>query len=288
MYRRLLVVVGFLVFTCLLYSFRQSGTETLTNKDIIDKMIFANDKVVTLKYRLKKKERIEGKYLLGEQVVKYQRNPRKVYTKILAPNKGVEVLYVEGQNNKKAYVNPNAFPYITLSLDPRGSTMRNNNHHTVYEVGFDYVTSIVESISDKSGNDFNKYFIHNGDTVFNGKPCYKVLIDYTPFSYVNYTVKAGETLPVIADKLLVSDYMILTLNPTIDDYNDVKAGQVIKVPTAYARKTVLYIEKTTFLPLVQRMYDDKGLFAQYEFYDVQLNPTISQEEFTKGYKDYDF
>lgn len=257
-------------------------------QDILNNMSSSIENIKTLKYKLKKKERIEDEYKLGEQEVKYNRSPRKIYTKISLPNKGVEVLFREGENNNKAFVNPNAFPYITLSLDPFGSTMRNNNHHTVYEVGFDYINSIVSQISKKSGKDFHKYFLYKGDTLFNNKDCYKILIDYTPFKYENYTVKAGESVKDIGYKLFISDYMILEINEDIDDYDDVKAGQIIKIPNAYARKTLLCIEKKTNLPLLQAMYDEKGLFAQYEFYNVQVNPSITEAEFTKSYKDYNF
>jgi outer membrane lipoprotein-sorting protein len=260
----------------------------ITSEEIISNMSSSIETIKTLKYKLKKKERIEDEFKLGEQEVKYNRSPKKVYTKIIAPNKGVEVLFREGENNNKAYVNPNAFPYITLTLDPFGSTMRNNNHHTVYEVGFDYINSIVSQIAKKSGKDFEKYFHYKGDTLFNNKDCYKILIDYTPFKYENYTVKAGESLKVIAYKFFISDYMILEINEDIDDYNDVSAGQIIKIPNAYARKTILCIEKKTNLPLLQAMYDEKGLFAQYEFYNVQVNPSITEAEFTKDYKDYNF
>lgn len=258
-------------------------------RQIISNMSASAEQIKTLKFKLKKIERVDDEYKEGEQNVKFNRSPKKIYTKIIAPNKGVEVLWLEGMNNKKAYVNPNAFPYITLSLDPYGGAMRNNNHHTVHEVGFDYINSIVSYIAKNSASEFDKYFKYLGDTLFDNKSCYKILIDYTPFKYTDYTVKKGENLVTIAYKLFVSDYMILTLNEDkVDDYYDVEAEQVIKVPNAYARKTFLYIDKKTHLPLLQKMCDDKGLFAQYEFHDLQLNPSIPPEEFTRTYKDYDF
>lgn len=262
--------------------------EQVPVRTIIENMYSNVEKIQSLKFTMKKKERVDGKILSGEQNVKFERKPKKIYTKIIAPNEGVEVLFVEGQNKNHAYINPNAFPYITLSLDPYGSIMRNNNHHTVHEVGFDYIKGIVEYIENKSGDDFNKFFQYKGDTVFNNRKCYRVLIDYTPFNYVNYTVKPGENLITIAYKLYVSDYMIMSINEDIDDYHDVKPGQVIKVPNGYCKRTWLFIDQQNHLPIVQIMYDEKGLFSKYEFYNVQVNPDFSPEEFTKGYKDYDF
>jgi outer membrane lipoprotein-sorting protein len=82
--------------------------------------------------------------------------------------------------------------------------------------------------------------------------------------------------------------MIMQINQGIDSYDDIKAGQQIKVPNAYARKTVLYIDKETYLPIVQKMYDEKSLFAHYEFHNLQLNPAIRAEEFSRTYKEYNF
>lgn len=274
------------VFAMLSSSFIFSGQ--ITCKEIIANMNKGSEEVKTLKFTLRKKERINGKLLAGEQDCKFQRSPKKIYSKIIAPNKGVELLYVEGSNGNKALINPNGFPYMSLTFDPFSSTLRNNNHHTIHEVGFDYINSIVGHMAEKSGASFDKYFKYEKDTVLNGRNCYKVLIDYTPFTYQNYTVKANETVTDIAYRLFVSDYMILELNKEIDDYTDVKAGQTIRIPSAYARKTFLYIDKLNNLPILQVMYDDKSLFSSYEFINLQLNPAIPAEEFTKDYKDYDF
>ena len=56
----------------------------------------------------------------------------------------------------------------------------------------------------------------------------------------------------------------------------------------YAKKSVVYIDRINYLPLKQEMYDDKGLFEKYEFLNLKINPTIYEEEFTEGFKDYNF
>jgi outer membrane lipoprotein-sorting protein len=257
-------------------------------KKIMDDMLLSIHNVQTLRFKLKKIERIDGVLHKAEQDVKFSHTPRKIYTYIHIPNKGVELLWLEGKNDNQVYINPNAFPYVNLNLDPYGSIVRKGNHHTVYEVGFDYIGQIMDHMIKKSGPDFDKYFFYQGDVIFDKRPCYKIFIDYKPFAYVNYTVKANESVPDIAYKLFVSDYMILQKNPDIDDYYDVKAGQQIVVPTAYALKTILYIDKENNLPVFQAMYDEKGLYSQYEFYGLQLNQKIDDAEFTKDYSNYNF
>lgn len=262
--------------------------QVLSSREIIDRMLTATKEVQTLKFKFKKIERIEGRMLTGEQDVKYLHTPRKTYAYLHSPSKGTEVLWIENENNGKVLVKPVSFPYIAVNLSPFGSVIRKNNHHTVHEIGFDYIAGIIGNIAGKSGKQFNQYFLYQGDIKFENRDCYKVLIDYVPYGYISYTVQPGEDLPAIAKNLFVSDYMIKEINPAVDDYEDVKAGQQIKVPNAYARKTVLYIDKQSYLPVVQKMYDEKGLFAHYEFHNLELNPAIKDEEFSKEYEDYNF
>ncbi|MFN6944957.1 MAG: LysM peptidoglycan-binding domain-containing protein, partial [Cytophagaceae bacterium] len=207
--------------------------------------------------------------------------------KIYAPNEGVELLYIHGENKNRALVNPNGFPYMNLNFDPYSSTLRKNNHHTLHEVGFDYINDIISNMVEKSGDDFNKYFKYLGDTIVNGRNCYKILIDYVDFAYYNYTIKAGENITDIAYRLHLSDYMILEIN-NLSDYTSAKAGTVIKLPNVYARKTYLCIDRINYMPILQEMHDEKGLFSKYEFLNLQINPVIAPEEFTSSYKDYKF
>lgn len=282
-------LIGKVLFFSLLLSLTSfHSKEEIAVRQLTVRMSSSIENIKSLRFKLKKKERVKGKILSGEQDVKFNRNPKKIYTRIISPNEGAEVLFLEGKNNNHAYINPNSFPFITLSLDPYGSIMRKNNHHTVHEVGFDYINSIIEYIAKESGANFEKYFIYQGDTTFNNRACHKILIDYIPFAYVNYKVKEGEDLVDIAYRNFVSDYMIMEINKGIDNFDDVVPGQVIKIPNAYARKTYLYIDKVNFLPLIQVMYDDKGLFSQYEFYNLELNPIIPSEEFTRSFEEYDF
>ncbi|HIA36421.1 MAG TPA: LysM peptidoglycan-binding domain-containing protein, partial [Flavobacteriales bacterium] len=103
-----------------------------------------------------------------------------------------------------------------------------------------------------------------------------------------YTVKKGQTILDIAEERLINEYMIVSVNPGVDDYNDVSEGQKIKIPVVYVKKSILYIDKINYLPIKQVMYDDKGLFEEYEFLNLKVNSTIYEEEFTEGYKDYNF
>ena len=63
------------------------------------------------------------------------------------------------------------------------------------------------------------------------------------------------------------------------DYDDMVAGKTIKIPTAYAKVTTLYIDKSNNLPIYQKMEDDKGMYETYEFKELKVNPTFTATAF---------
>lgn len=274
----------FASIVCLLASFNKKSPN---NKELIDKIFNAVDNVKTLTYELQCNERIKGKMQHTESKVKLQISPRKLYLYI----KGIEVLWIQGQNNGNALVNPNSFPYINLNLDPYGSLMRKDQHHTIHEMGYQYLADILKDglkkVMDK-GEKLERYFAVLADDKHDGKECYKLAISFPDFSWINYTVKKGENITTISRRLRVSEYMVLENNPKYSGYNDVKEGDILKIPNAYGKLTLLMIDKETLLPLNNKVFDDKGLYETYEYYNLKLNPYIAPEEFTKDYKGYGF
>src|ERR1700722_10206711 len=90
---------------------------TMDGDKVMHKMYDAIKQVKTLKYNLYASERIEDKYSKANSQVKLNVAPFKAYYKDL--KKGIEALYVEGQESNDAIVNPNGFQYFNLHLDPR-------------------------------------------------------------------------------------------------------------------------------------------------------------------------
>lgn len=280
------VLIYLTVISCTVFFSSVYAQKMPTTKEIIFKMVKSIDEVERLKYSLKITERGKKGYNHYESSVKLNRKPRKIYLYI----KGIELIWVAGWNNNKAYVKPNSFPYINLSLDPLGSLMRQDQHHTINEMGFDYFGSIVEYIALKVNAKFDDYFKLEGEERYNNRPCYKVTISNKDFAYENYTVNSdNESITTIARKLHISEYMIVENNRKLNDYFDIlKKGQVLKVPNAYAKDVTLYIDQLYFLPIGVKVLDDKGLYEQYDYHYLQVNPKIDDAEFTKTYKDYKF
>jgi hypothetical protein len=265
-------------------TFKKPQEGPMTNHELIELMLKSVDSVKALKYDLKVSERVNGYLKSSESKVKLERSPRKLYLNV----NGTEILWLEGRNNGDAFVNPNAFPYINLNLNPSGSLMISNQHHTIYEVGYDYFKDIIAFNAQQAGAKFDEIFLFEGEKKLDGRDTYKITVLNNNFTYVHYIVKKDETLISIARRLRLSEFMIKEYNKGISDYKDVREGQDIMIPNFYAKMTVMYIDKQNLLPILIRAYDDKGLFESYEYLNLQVNPKIAPEEFTKGYKDYHF
>ena len=230
-------------------------------------------------------ERLETGYSQAFSEIKLQTHPRRIYFK--NPLKKLEILFNSGKSNNKALVRPNSFPFFSLHLDPNGNLMRKNQHYTIHEVGFEFVgKAIALTISkDKEGLGNFKY---SGKGSKNGYNCHIVEYENKNFSYVDYVVGEKETVSYIASKLIVNDYLIRFKNDLLNDYGYVKKGRILKVPNLYCKKAVIFVDEKLFLPVVVNLSDDVGIFENYEFTKIEINKPISEEEFSKGYKDYNF
>jgi hypothetical protein len=282
MYIKRLLFSALFAVSCLIFLAQK---DDLSCKEIVLKSLKTIDEVKSLKYNLKITERGKKGFNYYQSSVKFQKKPRKIYLYI----KGIEVLWVEGTNKGKALVKPNSFPYFTLNLDPLGDLMRQDQHHTLNEMGYDYFGSIIGYSVKKIGDRFDDVFQLVGEERINNRNCYKIIIDNKDFGYTDYVIGEGESITSIARKLHVCEYMILEKNKKFKDYFDIlKPGQVIQVPTWYCRKVEMYIDKFYFLPISLKIDDDKGLFEEYNYHFLQVNPKIEDEEFTRNYKDYKF
>jgi len=279
----------FLVITFFIACTGVSAQPMPANAELYGKIMTAIANVHSLKFRLVKSERmINGKMAPGDQQVKMNVNPFKCYLKIALPDEGAEVLYVKGTNSEDALVNPNAFPYINLNLDPYGDILRKDQHHTIFELGFVYTGELLKDAFERYKYKIDEFMKNEGIISWDNRECYKIVLDNKDYVLLDYTVQPGEDLIKIARKKRVSEYNLLDLNPTVKSYTSVKAGQVIKVPVTYAKKFIIYVDKLTYLPIYQEAYDNKGLLARYEYHNLVVNPVISDKEFTKDYPGYGF
>lgn len=260
------------------------------NRTIPDESLLAMEKIQTLKYRLVKKERIKGEMKKGEIQVKYHKKPFKVYIYVYDPKPGVEILYVQGENNNKAHVNPNNFlSVLDPNLDPMGKMLRKDEHHTILETGFEFSRNLLTNLRKRANDEdrYDEYCEYKGEVTWANRSCHKLLLTYPDFKWETYTVKKGESVIDIAKDRNLNEYMILEKNK-LSWYDKVSEGQKIQIPNIYAPKVIIYIDKILKLPIYQEVHDEQGLFEIYEYHGLIVNPNIPSEEFTKKYKDYHF
>jgi hypothetical protein len=230
-------------------------------------------------------ERVDNKYSINRSAIKVQMQPRKIY--YINPAKKLEVLYNVEKYDRKAWVKPHIFPYLTLSLDPRGNIMRRNQHYSILELGYEFIgKSIALTLSkDKHGLD---NFIYHGKVMKNGYHCYFLEYENKNYSFVDYVVGNKETASLISLKLCVNDYLLRDKNNLLNDFGYLKKGTILKVPTLYCQKAILYIDEQLMLPVAISLYDDKGLFESYEYSNIQINKPFKQNEFDKEFARYNF
>ena len=257
---------------------------------VMDEMIHAFGNVLSASARVKRTERLpDGKYIDGEMSFKAMFTPiLRAYIRIQSPKEGTEVLFVEGQNGNNALINTNGFPWINVSLDPEGSTMMEKQHHSLRCLGFKFTEGVVRHIYKRHATDFDDHVLYLGEQVWSGRKVKVIKIVYNDYGTEKYTVKGSENLCQIERKIFVPAAKILEMNPAMDDYWDLKPGQVINVPTVYGKESVFMIDAINHMPIVQIVHDDKGLFERYEYHDLKINPRFSTTEFTKDYPDYGF
>jgi outer membrane lipoprotein-sorting protein len=259
-----------------------------TGFDIAQLMFEQTPRIDSAIFTIRKKERIEGELITQESFTKFVKNPFQVYIKQTAPNKGQEVLYVQGENNDKAIINPNGFPWINLKLQPLEGIMRNNQHHTIFQSGFDHVVSILAFLCEKYKKEVETIVINNGDVVIDGRDCYSITFNNPHYEVIDYKIGKGETTMTIAQKFMLNEHMILSLNSSLNGGEVIEEGRLIKIPNDYSPKMDLFIDKEYLLPVNMLVYDNDGLYEQYEYFDIHLTPDFGVDEFSQEYTDYGF
>ncbi|UXX80447.1 DUF1571 domain-containing protein [Reichenbachiella carrageenanivorans] len=256
--------------------------------DKVKQVFEATRQIESLKYELIRSERINGTFVENHLSIKMHRRPYKIYMKELMPNTGMEVLYPHPLDEKKALVNPNGFPWVNLKLDPKGELMKKDQHHTILEGGYDYVVSVMEYLFYKHKDGIDDLLNDHGTSQLNGQTCEIISMVNPNFGYHSHTVKKGESISSIALKNRLSEYMILEKNPSLGPFSQIEAGDILNLPTDYAAKMVLFIDQDRQIPLKLEVYDELGLFEKYEFRNVEIDPVLTDDEFSDGYTAYSF
>jgi hypothetical protein len=275
------LVTLFLIFTAVSIN-AQSGVE-LANKMIAKVKTFK-----TLQFSFELQERYLGKMISERNNFKLNLSPFKAYFKQDFPVKGLEGLYKTGENDNKAKINPNAFPWITLNLDPQADLMMKNHHHPVFHAGYGYIAEVLDILIKKYQAKTDNLIAYKGTLKYNGEDVL-VLDCNNPFYAVKkLTLTKAETPYDLGKRLYVNYLVILEENPDLKAFSEIPAGKTIRVPTDYASKMLIYLNKTQLYPVYVKISDSRGLFEEYKFINVIINPVFKADVFSVDNKEYNF
>lgn len=255
---------------------------------ILNTMIDRTGTLKTLRYELKKYERVGGKLLLEHMRFKLRREPFAVYGYQLSPRKGVEVLYPAEPGSQRVLVKPNTFPYVSLTFDPYSDILLENQHQTIFAAGYDQSRRLLLAAREQYKQELPRLVKYEGALIWDGRKCYKLLLQPPAYQIRTYTVQAGDNLFSIAEKLRVSWYKIMELNGIKSPNTSLKVGQVLKVPSDYGKLIRVIIDAERFIPLVLEVEDEVGVFERYEYYGVEVDVPFTEKDFSRNNPEYRF
>lgn len=254
------------------------GIKAQFNPDELIHATIAKAKAVkSAAFMIENTERYDGELRTGSQEVRYQQEPFQLSMIFISPDPGSTITYDATVNAQKMVYDPEGFPYMKMELDPMGSLARNNNQHTIYEIGFDHIGRLIELIYEN--RDQVSLLTDIGST-----DVHRLEISSKRRGMGAYVVGKGESTRSVSQKLQVSEYKLVELNDDIKEYGSLKEGMTIKVPEYYALETTIEIDKVTYLPVKLSLSDELGLLSAYTFSDVSLDVEVLQPKMKKKAK----
>jgi len=244
--------------------------------------------IKTLQFRFESRERVNGVLQKEIMYFKLNTNPLKIYLNQDFPNRGLQILYDDDKNGGKARVNPGGFPWVTLTLNPESDLMLENRHHSIYDSGFGYSISVIEYLMEKYSSQTSKLLTFNDIETIHGIECYSITFNNPNYRNVLYTAQADDTPLSIAKKLHINFYSIIENNSGLKPTTKIKAGTKLIVPNDYALRMEMFIHKTLLYPVLLEVFDNKGLFEEFLFRYVKINPPFKDIDFSEDNPSYKF
>lgn len=284
-------LMGLMIFIIPLAFCQNSSTSN--NLDpcqvVLERMFDSVYALKHVKFEMLAKERIDGEMLKSHSLGVVQYEPRKIFIRGLDAEKVLlnEILYVADENDGKALISPNGFPYFNLNLDPLGSTMRNNHHLTILEAGGRYLVDML-----RLGLEV---YLHNGDEISDRFTLYrekegeiKLVLNNPDYEIISYKVDRKQSVREFCFTHGIPEYKMVEINAEVEISDELKKDQEIKIPNLYAKKFELILRESDYVPLQVRIFDDQGLFAEYKYLEFNTDPIINNQTFSSDNPAYTF
>jgi hypothetical protein len=275
--------IALILILFLLQSFITARKEDA--KSIVDKMLLSLKNYNSACYTIDSYERLVNKNEMqhGRSFTKVLVNPFKLYIKINdGSTNGIELIYCKNENNDKVRVNAGKW-IPTLKLSPYNSLILKDQHHTIFSAGFSFVYKLMLNAKQTTTTNFDSVFLYQGDINWKGIDCYKLVLVDKNWKLITYKPFKNESPLLIGRKLFIPEYSMLEFNKNITSIVDEIEDKEITIPSSYAKKVILYIDKTNFFPIYQEMQDDKGIFEKYEITNLKVNPAFTDPDFQETF-----
>jgi hypothetical protein len=259
-----------------------------TGLELANKMIDRVKALKSIQCTIESKERILENYHFEKGVFKINISPFKAYMKQEIPNNGLEVLMIAGDNGNNAKVNPNAFPWVNLNLDPQADLMMKDHHHSIYHAGFNYVVEVLDILLRKYQSKADQIIVSKGISTYQGQEVYVLECNNPYYKTYSLSLTKPESPFNIGLRLHINYFSILELNPGLKAFSVIAAGKTIQIPTDYASKMLIYLHRTQLYPVYIKVMDPKGLFEEYKFTNLSLNPVFKTDTFSADNPAYHF
>jgi len=217
-----------LLYFCNSLNYCQSG------ESILDSMFQTIHSIHSIEFTLSSIERFGEAYRKDEGYIQVKYSPYCVYYKQIIPDQGVEFFYTEGENEGKAILKLNKFPFLTMNLYPFQMQMRKNRHHTIFETGvMKYMADATINIMEKNRNSVEIKYL--GLFKINNILCYKIVLNNPEYKLLNYIIDDNENLIDISKRYKICDYLVVDINDNIKKPEDIVPGKEIFLPSEYAK-----------------------------------------------------
>lgn len=261
------------------FLFFVGGTIVLPAQDsqtLLRKTYNAIEQIKVMELQLVSEERIKpNQYSKNIMDIKIESAPLKIQVTMIEPFEGAILEYDESIDRYKAKITPPSWwlSWAKITLNINGKMLRKDMHHSIRESGFNYFGNIMKNAEIRAISvGYDRVFKIEKQTIVNGQSCYQLRINDPTYEILSYTVKEGEDVLKIAKNRYISEYKIIELNPKVKHLTDVKAGQILKIPSSYATSCLIWIDSTSFLPKKIEAYDEVGLFERYTFKNIIVHP----------------
>lgn|GEM_PF-3581539 len=252
------------------------GKHTYTRvkaKDVLHNMHENIYTIAAHSYRLQLEERRTGNvYHRGEMLINVKNEPLNIRMEVIKPNKGAVVEYNAKEDKSGAYITPKKWmPAVKFRRDINGTLLR-PGHYSIDETSLGFIDNIIkqsEALFQKRGI-YNKGVRYWGSLHVEGVACHKIELMDHEYKIINYRIRKGDNLIKIARKQVVNPYKIKELNPEIKTYYDVSPGQIIRIPSSYAKRCIVYVDTQNYLPRRLEVFDEEGWFERYSFFDIKV------------------